>query len=111
MIFNTTGVEVSAFRNKLIEYSRTLPTVSSMYTVGYYQGHVYFNIKVDQIRIRAVNDADACVKWLDYLNAHLDAPATFDQYALDDDVSEFVDGYFDNDTLWLKRQDQEIFIE
>lgn len=109
----------SSLRTKLIEYSRQLPSVPTLYTVKYYQGK-YFNLDLDKIHINANNDAAALVVLYDYLNQNLVTPVKIDHYeevnmlyetleALGDDwiMKEVVNNAFDNDTLWLSKETKE----
>jgi hypothetical protein len=58
-------------RNLLVEYMNTLPNDPGTYRVinfDTWKGHKYCGIDPYEVKIYAKNDADAVIKWFDYLS-------------------------------------------
>jgi len=79
--FVSTGKTVSTFRDNLIDYLRLQsdPLIMKSY-IPMFTDDIYHGIDLENILIRAFSDAEAVLKWRDYLNANAHTRFGFDFY-------------------------------
>ena len=112
--------------------------VKKFYRMKYYDGDTYFNIRYDSLLIEATSRLEAIIILKDYFNNNLKTDYPFDSFEddsfidilskydidfndkhYDDEIfksehihnvfSDYIEGEFENDTLWLVEYENEKF--